>query len=263
MADTFKIFGSNVPKSVAFGGGGLILVGGVYYYRKQKTSQANKASVTAAGTDSIDPATGYPYGSPEDAAALQTQGNYQSPIGGGYSGYSGGGSSSGSSPGSFTNNAQWAQFVEGYEINNMGADAPTVGDAIGKYLLGHSLITDAMISIVQSAIAIGGFPPVPGPNGNPPNYITSATTPPNPAPTPTPTPTPTSGPMQTSNVSIPNTKGNTAGTAHNKLVAVGLIPIADPEQRAFWIVAETVPAAGKVVPKGTRVLIVTTNETVR
>jgi hypothetical protein len=182
MADTIKIFGSNVPKPVALGGGAAILIGGVFYYRKNKQNAAAQASVDAAGTNEIDPATGYPYGSPEDAAALNAQNNYISPSGAG--GYSGGVNTAqpyGSGAGPFTTNADWAQFVEQYEVNNMGADAPTVGNAIGKYITGQALTTDAMISIVQSAIAIGGYPPVPGPNGHPPGYVTVPI-----PPTPTP-----------------------------------------------------------------------------
>lgn len=188
---TIKIFGSNVPKQYALIGGGILLVGGIYYYRQNKTKAASQASVDAAGQNAIDPATGFPYGSPEDAAALATQDGYQSPnIGGyGFSGYSGGSGSAAfgsGAPGTFNNNAEWAQFVETYEINNMGADAPTVGNAIGKYITGQPLTTDNMISIVQSAIAIGGYPPVSGPNGHPPAYVTApvpVTAPPSPVST--------------------------------------------------------------------------------
>src|ERR1700757_1216649 len=193
MADTIKVFGSNIPKPVAIGGAGVVLVGGIYYYRKQKANQAQQASIDQAGGTTIDPATGYPYGSAEDAAALSAQNNYQLPgsSGYGFTGY-GGGSGSGAfgtgQPGTFNNNAEWAQYVEQYEINNMGADAPTVGNAIGKYITGQPL-DDNMVGIVQSAIAIAGYPPVSGPNGNPPSYTTSntgTTTPPPPTNVPPP-----------------------------------------------------------------------------
>ena len=195
MDGTINIFGSKVPKPVAFGVGSAIIIGGVIYYRKNKEDAASSASVEAAGSTEIDPATGYPYGSAEDAAALASQGNYQtsSNIGGyGFSGYGGGSGASAfgsGAPGTFTNNAEWAQFVEAYEINNMGADGPAVGNAIGKYISGQPLTTDGMISIVQSAIAIGGYPPVSGPNGHPPGYVTS----------PTPTPTQPSSAVYASN----------------------------------------------------------------
>lgn len=204
MADTVKIFGSNLPKPVVIGGGAAILIGGVFYYRKNKANAASQASVDAAGSNEIDPATGYPYGSPEDAAALTTQGNYQSPnIGGyGFTGYAGssGASAFGSgAPGTFTNNAEWAQFVEAYEVNNMGADAAIVGNAIGKYITGQPLINDAQLSIVQSAVAIGGYPPVSGPNGHPPAYITA------PLPSPLPSPGKTAGSISGLSVSINGT----------------------------------------------------------
>jgi hypothetical protein len=211
MADTIKLFGSNIPKPIVIGGGAAIVIGGIFFYRQNQQKAASQASVDAAGASAIDPATGYPYGSPEDAAALTAQGNYQSPnIGGyGFTGYAGssGASAFGSgAPGTFTNNAEWAQFVEAYEINNMGADAATVGNAIGKYITGQPLINDNMISIVQSAIAIGGYPPVSGPNGHPPAYITA------PAPSPLPQPGKTAGPISGLSVSV---KGQTATVKWN------------------------------------------------
>lgn len=218
MADTIKIFGSNVPKPVVIGGGAAILVGGIFYYRKNQANAASKASVDAAGSSEIDPATGYPYGSAEDAAALAAQGNYQNPIQGayGFAGYGGGAAANFGSgaPGSFANNAEWAQFVENYEINNMGADGPSVGNAIGKYISGQPLSTDAMVSIVQSAIAIGGYPPTSGPNGHPPGYVTAVpgTTAPKP-PTPVANAKPITGLKQTGKTRTSFTVAWTATTA--------------------------------------------------
>lgn len=183
MADTIKLFGQNVPKTAAIAGGGIVLVGGVYYYRKNKTASAAQASVATAGASEIDPATGYAYGSPEDAAALSTQNGYASPgglaAGGGYgftgyAGGSGGGVFGTGSPGSFVSNAEWAQYVEAYQENNLGSDPVTVGNAVGKYLTGQPLTAD-QVGIVQSCIAIGNYPPVSGPNGNPPSYVTANT----------------------------------------------------------------------------------------
>lgn len=245
MAGTIKIFGTQVPKTAAIAGGGIVLIGGIYFYRKQKASSANAASVAAAGASSIDPATGYAYGSAEDSAALAAQGNYQSPGGStgyGYGGYAGGsGGSFGGSPGTFSSNAAWAQYVEAYMVNNEGADAPTVGNAIGKYITGQPLTDSGWVSIVDTAIAIGGYPPVSGPNGNPPGFITSNTT-------PTPTPEGT--------VSVPNCVGQTAGAAHNQLVNAGLIPTANAGQRAEWRCTGTNPSAGTQVTKGSKVQII-------
>lgn len=204
--DTIKLGSFNIPKPVAIGGVIAAGVTGVYFYRKQSNANsAQQASVDQASTDQIDPATGYPYGSPEDNAALAQQATYQvngldTGLSGygftGYSGGSGGGVFGTGNPGSFASNAEWAQYVEAYEENNLGADAPTVGNAIGKYLTGQPLTTD-QVGLVQSAIAIGGYPPVSGPNGNPPGYVTAGSTPPppppngNPPPGGNPPPTPT------------------------------------------------------------------------
>lgn len=181
MADTVKLFGSNIPKPVVIGGGVIAFAASAYFYRTKKQANDAQASIDAAGSTNIDPATGYPYGSPEDAASLGNQDNYSLPGGAGggygytgYAGGSGGGVFGTGAPGSFNSNAEWAQYVEGYEVNNMGGDAPTVGNAIGKYLTGQALSTE-QIALVQSAIAIAGYPPVSGPNGNPPNYITATT----------------------------------------------------------------------------------------
>jgi hypothetical protein len=57
------------------------------------------------------------------------------------------------------------------------------------------------------------------------------------------------------NVTVPNLVGDNAGDAHNKLVALGLIPTAGAGQRATDIVTGTSPVAGAVVAAGTRVTI--------
>lgn len=193
MADTVKILGNNVPKPVAIGGAIAAGAIGIYFYRNKKQETD---AIAAAGSSEIDPATGYPYGSAEDAAALDSQSNYQMPLNsgygyGGYAGGSGGGVFGTGQPGSFTSNAEWAQYVEAYEENNLGADAVIVGNAIGKYLTGQPLTTD-QVGVVQSAIAIGGYPPVNGPNGNPPSYVTAGTSggTTNPPPTDNPPPPP-------------------------------------------------------------------------
>lgn len=219
MADTVKIGGQHYPKMAVYGGVGVVLIAAVMYYRNKQsqaaTAAANQAAVTQAGSSEIDPATGYPYGSAEDAAALSSQSSYQYADTSSQYGYYGDGVSgtgltdypyTTNEPGAFTSNAQWAQYVEQYLENNMGADPTTVGNAVGKYITGQPLTTDTMISIIQSAIAIGGYPPVAGTNGNPPGYATSPTTP----ATPTPTPTSTNGYHTPGSIS--NLQGKVSGT---------------------------------------------------
>lgn len=215
-------------EKIGLGVGAAALLGfTIYRYQKQKSAAAAQAAADAAAqapgtgagsSDQIDPATGFPYGSAEDAAALTAQAGYNSPIGGlgysdtsylygGYPGYP----ASGVPPaaGGFTSNAQWAQYAENYLITTGGADANTVGNALGKYITGGT-IDDSQMSIIDQAIAFAGYPPVSGPEGYPPSIRTAATTPP---------------PTGSGTVAVPNVVGRTAGDAHNLIVAAKLTPI--------------------------------------
>lgn len=167
-------FGEMKKKTAAIGGvgiGGLALI--VWYRHKQaaNASAASSASTGASTSDqNIDPATGFPYGSAEDIAALTQQQGLQ------YGQYPTGGYNPNPQPpgpGSFVTNAEWAQYVEQWLTQNEGADPITVGNAIGKYISAQPLTPD-MVSVVTNAIAIGGDPPVAGPDGNPPGYKTQS-----------------------------------------------------------------------------------------
>jgi hypothetical protein len=258
MPDTVNVGGIKAPKKpTLIIGGGVLVIGAAFYYRQKKASDAasQAAVVSQSGANTgIDPATGYAYGSAEDAAALSNQGQYISPMdsssftGGQVIGYDGSGSpiygpTSGittGQPGGFTNNAQWAQYVESYLEQTEGADPTTVGNAIGKYITGQPVTAD-MIAVINNAIAIGGQPPVAGVNGNPPHYVTS-----------TSGTTTTTPPVQ---VAVPNCIGLLAGAAHNKIVAAGLVPTADPGQKATQKVYATEPGSGVKVTPGSRVTI--------
>lgn len=182
MPGELNVGGLKMKKSTALiAGAGIAGLGAIYLVRQrnaQRTATAAAASQNAGANTGIDPATGYPYGSTEDAAALANQNNYIQPYS--TAGIFGGGGgtnipipATADQPGSFTSNAQWSQYVESYLESNEGADPTTVGNAIGKYITGQPLTPD-MIQVVQNAIAIGGQPPVSGPNGNPPGFITSS-----------------------------------------------------------------------------------------
>jgi hypothetical protein len=177
MAETVTIAGHKVSKWLAYGGAaaaGLLLI--VWYRNKQASAASAAASSTdASSTDTgtaqgIDPATGYPYGSPEDQAALQAMGSgYGAGYGGdGYGDYGGGtsGPLPGPGGGGFTTNAEWAQAAEQY-LGSTGSDA--IGAALGKYLAGVPISQD-QATIVEQAIAVEGNPPVSGPNGMPPSF---------------------------------------------------------------------------------------------
>jgi hypothetical protein len=185
--------GLKVKKNVAIGiGVGAVVVAGVIYYRnKQQTAAADTTGTYGSG---IDPQTGYAYGSPEDQAALAalssgTTGQLDSAsyVGGqtiGYDQYGNPvyGQGQGGLPGAFTNNAQWTQAAESY----MGSDGnDAIAAALGKYITGQDLQAD-QVTVVQSAIASQGYPPIAGPAGFPPSYHTAG----NPTQTPPPTAAP-------------------------------------------------------------------------
>jgi hypothetical protein len=147
---------------VAFGAAAL---GGIVYWRAKKGGGTGDSTPVTTDAE-IDPATGYPYGSPEDAAALAAQGNYVSPPPA-----SGGGSSTIPTTGTgFTSNGAWSQAVIEY-MGSTGAveDITALSQALGKFLTGAYVApgsTDDLL--ITQAIAVEGYPPVTGPNGMPP-----------------------------------------------------------------------------------------------
>lgn len=191
MADTVHLPGlGDVKKSYAIAGGAAITLGFYVMYRRQQRANATAAAGANTG---IDPATGYAFGSPEDAAALGNQQAYVNPTanaGGGAGLVSSGG---GTLPQSFLTNAAWSQYVINYMTNNaiVQDNGVALTAALAVYLNG-GVPTANETSLINQAVAIAGKPPIAGPNGYPP-YINTGppiTQGPNP-PTPTPTPTPT------------------------------------------------------------------------
>jgi hypothetical protein len=178
-----EIFGKNVSNgTIAISAGAAGLLGyAVYRQRKQAAAAAAAAAAaqapgTGTGTsDQIDPATGFPYGSTQDASALSAQANYQSPYvggGGGSYGYGYPNSYPTTQPGQFTSNAAWAQAAEQYMAGQGGGDPVAIGNALGKYITGQPVTPD-MQSLIEQAIAFEGYPPVSGPNGFPPSVNTA------------------------------------------------------------------------------------------
>jgi hypothetical protein len=199
----------NVSKKTAVivGGGGVLLLGIVWYRSKKNAGSSSTSSTdTTASTDqsNIDPATGFPYGSPEDVAALQQQ----QMIGGGFGpvfgGGTPGGSTTGPGPGSFTSNGQWAQYAEDYLVNTIGEPAADVGNALGKYVTAQPVDTTGK-GYINQAIAFAGFPPVAGPNGNPPGIVDG---PP--------------GPPPGQQVTVPNVVGMETDAGQRAITAAGL-----------------------------------------
>ncbi len=184
MAETIKTpFGTVSKKQAMIGGAVIGAIVLFVVYRARQNAVTSDGEIPPA---EINPATGYAYGSAEDAAALAAQGNYEFAGSGG-----GGGSSSGNTsiPGAgFTNNAEWSQAVVRYMTDNSLVEDPAVlSNALGKYLGGKQL-TDGEESLVLQALAAEGKPPVAGSDGYPPSIRklptgTPSTSTPLPAPT--------------------------------------------------------------------------------
>lgn len=235
-----------VKKKWALGGAVILaVILGVAYYRHSRNASPAAAASTTTGTqdpNAIDPATGLTYA--EEAAGIQsgTLAGYGSAYGdtSGIVGYDAQGNpiyadqvGYGPTP-SYVNNAAWAQAAEQYLVGTTGADAGTVAAALGVYLTGQTL-SSAQASVVQSAIGFFGRPPDQGPDGYPPALRLGA--------------------PPSSTVSVPDVVGDAAGDAHNKIVAAGLVPIADPGQKPHDKVTSTSPRGGTHVAQGSQVLI--------
>ena len=174
-------FGTVQKKTALIIGGGAVLILGIVWWR---TNQLNAEESPDIYDAEINPATGYPYGSPEDAAALLAQSQYVSPPTGG-----GGGGSGGYPPGTgFVNNGQWAQAaVEYMTTAGLIEDPAALSAALGAYIAGGP-ITTGQRTLIEQAIAFQGYPPLAGPSGYPPS-INTAPTPPSTTNPPPPTTT--------------------------------------------------------------------------
>jgi len=189
--------------------------------------QAGAGYGGAAGTD----AQGYPLGSPADLA-------WQNSLGGagGYVAYPVTGTSGGPP---FTDNGQWAQYVEQYFTGTLGAAPGPIADALGKYLSGEP-VTPAQQSLIEQAIAFAQRPPVAGTNGMPPSINITAHHPPPPPPPP-------------AKVKIPHVTGDAYAIAEHKLAAAGLK--IHRSQPFIGVVGHTSPAEGSEVKHGSTVTV--------
>jgi hypothetical protein len=269
MADgTVDIAGKKVKKSTAIAGVVVILlVIGVAVYRGRKAGSSAAAPASpgtaAAGSYppdgttgnpadlySTDPATGetygdeqggtgygatgtdaqgYPIGSPADIAWQDTLGG-----GGGYVAYP----VTTTTPGgqTFTTNGQWAQYVEQYMTQTLGANPDTIGAALGKYITGQP-VSAAQQSLIEQAIAFAGSPPVAGQNGMPPSINLRASTPPPPPPP--------------ARVKVPLVIGISYAEAVTVMHASGL----KAAQAGPGVIVQERPAAGTEVKRGSTVTL--------
>jgi hypothetical protein len=184
-----------MKKEYVYGGlaiGGIVIA--VVYFRSK--SQSNATNTTGTVTDpagnvcaALSPSSGYCPGTPEDLAyAGNTASGSGGLVGTDSSSYVGGqiigydqygnpiySSNSGqgnTGPGTFTNNSNWVQACVTYITDADGnANASTILNALGLYINGQDIGSDANRSIIEQAIAAEGFPPVAGASGNPPGIV--------------------------------------------------------------------------------------------
>ena len=234
-----KIMGLSKNQAIFVAIGGAATVYLVYRHYKSASAVVNDTSSTDTGTDTtgtdIDPETGYAYGSTEDEEALASLS----------------GEASGDAYGTLssepyystvattqtpTTNAAWSQYVQ-QQLGTIGYDPETVAGAIGAYL-SQIPLTATQAGIVQVALAECGPPPQ-GEYSIIPQGTTSTTT-------------------TTATVVVPNCAGMSAGSAHNAIVAAGLVPTdteGNVSGEASWTVASTTPAGGSTVATGSTVAI--------
>lgn len=145
---------------------------GIWWYlqRQQKSAApastaANQETDPAGNVGSIDPATGYVYGSPEDVAALAANN----------AGTAGAGpASSSSTPGaqSYADNNAWGIAAVNYLVG-LGIDAATANQAVQLFLSSQPLTTAQQGDVNLAIQALGPPPTLPGPvSSNPPPVTT-------------------------------------------------------------------------------------------
>lgn len=245
-----KVPGIGEVKPVYVVGVGAAATGVVIYayVRKRKTAGA----VAGATDPSIDPSTGQPYANEVDPATgvpysqeqgAQDAGAAFTPFGGidpstgvPYVFESGSNVGTGNAN-PILSNTDWVSTAQQELENSFGYSSATAQSAVRKYLGQKDSLTASEASGIQTVVAEIGPPPT----GGPYRIITGA------APVP-----PSSSP-----VTVPACVGTTAGTAHNRLTAAHLVPVADPGQKATARVKSITPRAGSKVAPGTRVLITT------
>jgi hypothetical protein len=138
-------------------GVGLALA--IYLWRK-KSGGTGQQTDPAGNVGTIDPATGYVYGSSQDKAGLAAQ-NSTSTDG------SSGGTSGSTTAGQYADNSSWGRAAVNYLVG-LGEDPTAANEAIQQYLSSQTLTPQqqAMVNLVIQGI--GAPPQLPGPTGTPP-----------------------------------------------------------------------------------------------
>ena len=227
------------------GAGGLAIAAFMYERNKK-----NKAATAAATTASQQASGAYAYGY---GAYGYGQLTYQPEVYGyglGYYGYGlsypyGSAGGTGTVPvAAATTNAMWSQAAVSQLTSQGQYDAGAVQAALGVYLTGGTLSGEQQ-AIVQSAIAVEGYPPQNGPDGYPPAMHSATVN----APPPTP------GPTGQTTVQVPYVVGQRLDVAIKNIENAGLkehtSTLAAYGFPSRWKVAGQNPAGGQVAKGST------------
>jgi hypothetical protein len=244
MASTVKVplLGTHSKGTVVGVTIGGFAVAGYMIYRYQQKQRAQASAVANSQATS-----GYGYGSTPYGYGAGAYYGYGEPgIGYGYGSYYGYGVPQPPAAQSVTpsTNAQWAQAAIN-QLSQEGYNPMAVSSALGAYELGQP-VNASQVNIVQAAIGIEGYPPVPGPNDFPPNIKHEGT------------PGGGGGGGQGGKVSVPKITGLGGEEARDLLQTAGLkdaqIPAKTPQGKRTRVTSQT-PSAGKRVNTGSTVTV--------
>lgn len=144
----------------------LIIAAGVLWYigRKKGTAGTGPQTDPAGNTGTIDPATGYVYGTPQDQSALA-----QNSAGTGLG--TGTGTSGGSTvAGVYADNTAWAQAAINYLVS-IGVDAVSANSAVTQYLASQPLTVQQQGEVNLAIQRLGSPPSPPQPGTAPPPVV--------------------------------------------------------------------------------------------
>jgi LysM repeat protein len=150
----------------------LLVIGVWYVVKKRQGSQVSGGAQTdpAGNVGTIDPRTGYVYGSSQDQSALGG-------INAGDSGSGSSGSSGSTVAGQYTTNADWARAAINLLVGQ-GIDPTEANSAIEQFIASQPLSTQQQADVNLAIQALGAPPDPPQPGTNPSPIVT----PPSPGP---------------------------------------------------------------------------------
>jgi hypothetical protein len=164
---------------------------GVWFFLMRKPSGAQSPAATqsqtgygtdpAGNTGYIDPQSGYVYGSAEDIASLQQQGQV--------AGNMFAGQDQAKTPtGGYADNTAWSVAAINYLVAQ-GVDPTQATQSIQQYLAGQTLTTQQQAQVNLAVHALGAPPSPPGPSGTQPGQVVPPPTDGKPPPVTVPPPT--------------------------------------------------------------------------